>query len=104
MRRKCLWHSDKDGPLDLNELQQRVKHSKDTEGCLLKMEETSLWIKLKSDWYFEQSKSSMKLPNKERELWKMVRRSANFCCLILNTCFRFWTERLMICCHSFRLK
>jgi hypothetical protein len=37
-----------------------------------KLEDTGLWVKLKSDWYFEQSKSSIKLPNKERDVWKMV--------------------------------
>ncbi len=39
----------------------------------MKLEDSGLWVKLKSDWYFAQSKSHMKLPNKERELWKMVR-------------------------------
>lgn len=105
-----LWNSAKDGPLDLDGLKERVKLAKDTEGCILKLEDQQLFVKLKSDWYFEQSKSSMKLPNKERDVWKMVRCMVQspdffFFFLVDSVSFvRFWRARWMICFLSSRWK
>ncbi len=67
-----LWDSATEGQLDLEQLKQRIKGAKDMEGCVLKFEQEGRWMKLKSDWYFQQSQSAMKLPNSERALWKMI--------------------------------
>ncbi len=45
-----LWDSEREGPLDLEQLRARVRDAQDSEGCVLKLEESGRWLKLKSDW------------------------------------------------------
>jgi T4 RnlA family RNA ligase len=68
----ALWNSEKEGPLDLEKLRARIRDAKDSEGCVLKLEESGRWLKLKSDWYFAQSKSALQLPSSERQLWRLI--------------------------------
>lgn len=53
------------GPLVLGDLLARIRGATELEGCVLKLERTGRWYKIKSDWYFAQSKSHILLPPRE---------------------------------------
>jgi hypothetical protein len=60
------------GVLEVAELVARIKAEQGLEGCVLKLEDIHCWHKIKSDWYFAQSRSHLKLPNGERQLWASI--------------------------------
>jgi hypothetical protein len=51
----------------VKELQQREK----IEGGILQYDGGE-WYKIKTEWYFSQSKTSHMLPNSERDLWNLI--------------------------------
>lgn len=56
----------------LSDLVSRVKCASQLEGCVLQFQTSHLWFKIKSEWYFAQSKSHIALPNSERQLWHLI--------------------------------
>eukprot|EP01119_Soliformovum_irregulare_P025753 TRINITY_DN9623_c0_g1_i2.p1 TRINITY_DN9623_c0_g1~~TRINITY_DN9623_c0_g1_i2.p1 ORF type:complete len:336 (-),score=119.52 TRINITY_DN9623_c0_g1_i2:230-1237(-) len=53
------------------ELMERIKHLKGVEGAVIRFNDGRMF-KLKTEWYFSQSKSHLALPNQERDVWAMV--------------------------------
>ena len=55
----------------VEELIEKVGKEKGLEGCVLKFDNGE-WYKIKSEWYFSQSKSHLALPTSERDLWLSI--------------------------------
>lgn len=54
-----------------SELMERIRDLKNVEGAVIRFNDGRMF-KLKTEWYFSQSKSHLALPNQEREVWAMV--------------------------------
>lgn len=67
-----IWDSATQGVLRIEDLIARVKSQENLEGCVLKLEDIHAWFKIKSDWYFAQSRSHLLLPSSERQLWGAI--------------------------------
>eukprot|EP01114_Cavostelium_apophysatum_P007449 TRINITY_DN19552_c0_g1_i1.p1 TRINITY_DN19552_c0_g1~~TRINITY_DN19552_c0_g1_i1.p1 ORF type:complete len:420 (+),score=92.83 TRINITY_DN19552_c0_g1_i1:68-1327(+) len=56
---------------DMRDFLTKMKEEKDIEGTVLRFDDGRMY-KVKTEWYFSQSKSHIALPNNEREMWLMV--------------------------------
>lgn len=65
-----LWNSGKKLE-NIEDFMVQLKQSKNIEGCVLWFDNGEIY-KIKTDWYFSQSKAHLALPTSERELWLMI--------------------------------
>ena len=55
----------------IEDIMSLVQNEKGIEGCVLRFDDGDMY-KVKTQWYFSQSKSMLALPSSERELWVLV--------------------------------
>ena len=59
----------------IQQVVEKVKKAEGIEGCVLMLEEGGECVemyKIKSEWYFAQSKAHLALPTSEREMWSVL--------------------------------
>lgn len=52
----------------INQFMDKIKAKQGSEGCVVHFQNSHLMYKVKSDWYFEQSRQDRRLPNQEKEV------------------------------------